>query len=178
MELYKFTINELLIQPDKDQYFTVGHNLTPKKIISTTKDLDDQEFGLVKELQQALRVSEYEKILPLASKYSGVEEDEMLKLVWFDFFHQWNYIIEDIKRSLDREDKFLSYHPTGNELEAGIENLYKFGAFATIDRLADGKVWDYKKVEQTPYGIIFTKLLLDSETNEFQREYQRITSRR
>jgi len=164
MTLKNISLSDVLQLENNKDYFDIAKYLKPKNILNA-KPIDEQPFGLVKEFEIA---TDDKKIIELIGRYCDKLSIEIMEMNFFEFYYQHNFIIEELTKIRKREHEFLNYLPTSKEVSAGIENLYKFGVFATVDALAGGDVLKYKQIEEIPYGIIFTKLYLNKEKNIYE----------
>lgn len=188
MKLERLTLGQVLQLSDSTDYFTVAKFLLPKNIFKI-KPLEEQTFGLIKEMQQAgeqpdkmvdffVRLRKDEPIPELVidgnkattERLSREDEDiaRVMALDFLNFFHQWHWITNHLRVITKRESDFLGHEPTPKEEQAGIENLYKYGAFATIDILAGGDPLRYEAIEAIDYLVIFTKLRMEKERADYQ----------
>ena len=182
MNLNNYTLAEVLALENNSDYFVIAKNLNPKNLFKFD-DINDMPFGLIKELHAYTYDTEkmiefFVRLQTKQEKITAKQINDTLNIKFFDFFYQWRWVEEEILKTVEMEQNFLSYDPTGDEIEAGIENLYKFGAFATVDGLANGNPLVYQEIESLPYGMIFTKLYLDSVKDKFQRDYHKIITRK
>jgi len=171
MNLDKKTLFEVLQTANNKDYFLLAKYLKGKNLFDA-KELNDQPFGIIKEIQYILQKEDFENYPSIITKVCNIEQPENLD--FFDYFYQWNWILQELEKIKNREDEFLGYEPTNKEIAAGVENLYKFGSFATIDKLAGGDILKYKEVEKMPYHLVFTKLYLEKTTAEYMAEYSKI----
>lgn len=55
------------------------------------------------------------------------------------------------------------------QLQAGVENLFKYGDFATLDTLANGDPTKYKEIESLQWSVVLLKSAFNAEKNEVER---------
>lgn len=72
------------------------------------------------------------------------------------------------------EERFLSSDPEPEMLAAGVGKLNEFGAYATVDSLADGDILKHDAIMQLPYYAVYQKLKLDKVNREIEKAYQKI----
>ena len=107
-----------------------------------------------------------------------VETEKLEPIGVFEFYPVFNSIQQQYIDLVTREKKFLSHDPEPEELEAGLENLGKFGRLMTVDALSGGDILRHNQIIELPYSRIFTKLYMDSEKAKIQKELYRIKSRK
>jgi hypothetical protein len=79
-----------------------------------------------------------------------------------------HYLAEMIKINGNEEEK-LKNEPDADSLQAGIEQLSRFGVFAAVDSLASGDPTKYETIYELPYTTVFTKLWLETERSKFEK---------
>lgn len=86
-----------------------------------------------------------------------------------DFYPALNFVVEQHKKLIERENRILHHEPEVEELEAGIESLQKFGRMATVDTLAGGDLLKHNLIIEMPYSRVFTKLYMESEKAKYHK---------
>ena len=84
------------------------------------------------------------------------------------------WIIDEVKAIQDLEIDNLKSNPTIKQLQAGINELDKFGLDNTRDNLTDGKLWHYDKINNMPYYKVFDKQLMEITKNKINEKMAKI----
>jgi hypothetical protein len=137
------------------------------------KDLIKLPYGIVKEvipelLNNSMELESYINYLPLILGINKIKETDHNKLFSFSLWLAEEYkLILELERNLETE-------PDIKLLQAGIQNINKFGIKVTLDSLASGKLKDYDYYYNLPYEKVFDKLLLDKEINKIKSNLNKI----
>ena len=84
-------------------------------------------------------------------------------------------ILKGLKGWIDREQKMLSYTPSGEELSAGIRELSaKVGSMSTIKSMAKTYSVDPDRILEWPYGKVFGILYTDLEERKYEKKLQKV----
>lgn len=67
---------------------------------------------------------------------------------------------------------------TEDELSAGVEKFNAYGAFGTLDFLADGDVLKYDDILKQSANVVYTKLMLSKDKREYQENLDKIREER
>lgn len=135
------------------------------------------KWGLLKETLPELFVkNDFETLFFLMLKDRGqnwflidIQRIEVNKAMSFIL-----WIIDEIKSIKELESTYLKADPDIKLLQAGINNLDKFGIKNTLDNLAKGIVWDYEKVRNTMYVEIFDKQYMEVTKSEIEKKLAKI----
>lgn len=135
------------------------------------------KWGLLKETLPELFVkNDFEQLFFLMLKDRGqnwflidIQRIEVNKAMSFIL-----WIIDEIKSIKELESTYLKADPDIKLLQAGINNLDKFGIKNTLDNLAKGVVWDYEKVRNTMYVEIFDKQYMEVTKSEIEKKLAKI----
>lgn len=135
------------------------------------------KWGLLKETLPELFVkNDFETLFFLMLKDRGqnwflidIQRIEVSKAMSFIL-----WIIDEIKSIKELESTYLKADPDIKLLQAGINNLDKFGIKNTLDNLAKGIVWDYDKVRNTMYVEIFDKQYMEVTKSEIEKKLAKI----
>ena len=87
-------------------------------------------------------------------------------------------MVEQVERINKIENSLLSHYPSEDELAAGMDRFGKYSPILQVDSLAGGDILKYEKIRQLTYSDCLTKLALDKERNDYQKDYQSIMSRK
>lgn len=135
------------------------------------------KWGLLKEtLPELFAKNDFETLFFLMLKDRGqnwflidIQRIEVNKAMSFIL-----WIIDEIKSIKELESTYLKADPDIKLLQAGINNLDKFGIKNTLDNLAKGIVWDYEKVRNTMYVEIFDKQYMEVTKSEIEKKLAKI----
>ena len=168
MKLSKLNIN------NEEHVFALKYSRKTKaRDVFNTGEVVNMTFYTVKELQRLFNSDSLPELIKFILSLIKESDPDV-----FDFFAQYNYLREQIDSINEVEGRMLAYSPTAEEEAAGLERFSKFGYFPQIDSLAQGKPWRYEEVKRLPYETAFTKLLLDKEKSDFDKEMYKIMSRK
>lgn len=162
----------------------------PKSIIlngvelATNIDIKTHTFGQ-KILLQKLKPHEFEKSLaiyfqPILNRCEFNYEQslyllcEIEKLKLSEVIPINNFLLNQLKKIMEKENAELSVPATAEQTRAGIKMFDEFGVNNTIDALAGGDILKYNKVLMMDYNTIFLKLKRNKLENKFKRNYQKI----
>lgn len=184
-ELTNYTIKELLtgtVEVDAQVYFTILTSLKPKPVLHGVNltPITEQPYKNIITVENLLkRIPErpYSKI-EIAAVLFNMDTDIIDEVGIVEFYAAFNEIHRQYTSMIDRENRYLSYEPEPEEIEAGMESFQKFGRLMTVDAIAKGDLLKHEQVINLPYSRIFTKLYMERERSEFQRRYHQIKNRK
>jgi len=177
MKLKNCTLAELfkLSPEDLSIYRTVGLSLEPDSW--GMADLLEWPYITVKQIQEKLiNAYDFETMIWIIKEVSKLNAEEILKRKWHQVFAFFAFVITQIKRANELEQK-LVYEPDADETRAGIDQYNQFSYFVTIDRLAGGDPLKYDEVGKVQFSVIYSKLMLNRVDNEFSKSLIRIKSK-
>jgi hypothetical protein len=88
-----------------------------------------------------------------------------------------NFIVAEISRIVDIENKVLAYEPTEDEVMAGIENLSVFGVYGQLRQLAITFHQPIEWARKLKYEEAFVELVYQKRSNDFERALMEIRSK-
>jgi len=155
----------------------------PEDILLFTKGyIDELNIGrrTYKELEECLifirKVKNPVAALDKVVKILYGEEIGELKAV--EVLPKGLFILTCITKFLDEFKRLGDYEPTIEEQEAGVEELGKFGFFATAVQLARKYGKTHDDILAMPAREVYTTLLYDFEQSEIEKRLQKIHSRK
>lgn len=86
------------------------------------------------------------------------------------------HYLAQINKINENEEEKLKNEPDADSLQAGIEQLSKFGVFSAVDSLAAGDPTKYETIYELPYTTVFTKLWLETERSKFEKRLRMVMS--
>ena len=175
MKLRNISIAEYIALDDSTEYdFAIKYALEAQaKDVMRFGDMTTKPFGLVKDYQYIF--SKPNSLSKFVTKY-GAKKLQGLSV--FKFFAFFRYMVEQVERINKIENVLLSHTPGDDEVAAGLDRFNKFSSILQLDSLANGSLLDYSKIRALPYEDCLTKLALDKERNDYQKDYQNIMSRK
>jgi len=84
------------------------------------------------------------------------------------------WIIDELKSVNELEKAYLTSDPDVKFLQAGGNNLNKFGLMNTLDNLAKGNILKYDLIRQLPYNVVFDKQYLEVTKSEIEKKLAKI----
>ena len=133
-----------------------------------------------KELEQSLIFirnigSPLAAIDKVASVYYGedISEQPLLKVLG-----KGQHVLNLISKFMLEFKRLNEYEPTIEELEAGVEDLAKFGFFGTAVQFARKYGQTHDEILNMPAREVYTTLLYDFEQSEVERKLNQIRSRK
>jgi len=135
------------------------------------------KWGLLKEtLPDLFAKNDFEKLFFLMLKDRGVnlflndiQKIEVNKAMSFIL-----WIIDELKKINELETTYLKSDPDSKLLQAGIHKLDQFGLMNTLDNLARGCPWDYDKVRELRYSVVFDKQYMEIIKSEIEKKLTKI----
>lgn len=135
------------------------------------------KWGLLKEaLPDLFARNDFEQLFFLMLKDRGqhpflidcqkIEANEAISFIL--------WIIDELKTIRELESNYLSADPDIKFLQAGGNNLNKFGLMNTLDNLAKGDVLKYDLIRELPYNVVFDKQYLEVTKSEIEKKLSKI----
>lgn len=175
MKLPLITIAEYLALEDKTEYnFALKYaEQSQARDVLNFGDLVKKSFGDVKDYQYLFSKEDY--IIRFVNKY-GAKKLNHLNV--FEFFAFIRYVASQVERVNNIENQLLSHSPTNDEVEAGLERFNKYGSFSQLNSLANNNILNFASVRKLPYEDALTKLAYDKDVNEYQRDLNKVITRK
>lgn len=135
------------------------------------------KWGLLKEtLPDLLNKGDIENLLFLICKDRGInvfkndinllQPDKILSFVL--------WIIDELKTITALESEYLRSDPDVKLMQAGINELDKFGLLNTLDNLAKGDILKYDEIRNLPYNVVFDKQYMEVVKNKIEKKLAKI----
>ncbi|MEJ4088228.1 hypothetical protein [Galbibacter orientalis] len=177
MELKEYTFKEFLNLSDAeliDSYLFILEALKPLKTLNNNplKELINLSFGEVISAKLSLTQPTKEGLIELIKIVSELTEDEIENLSIYTFYGVLNSLKEQIIAINEMEENNLVSKHTSVEWEMvdGSRRLSKYGVLNTIDKLAGGDILKYKDIEELPYQLVLSKLMLDTTKGDIEKD--------
>ena len=148
----------------------------PRSKICNVKapELDSLNWGKVQEIMQSYSEGD---VVAAMVELTGLDQAKLLGTEHKEFIYFWRFLHKQVQSIRDREEMLVP--ETNHDLvEAGIEDMGKFGFINSLDALADGDVTKWDTIYNMPYKDIYIKQLKDKEMNEVEQNYNAIITRR
>lgn len=185
MELINVSIKQFLSVDSSIDYEVYAYILKQVRPAETLLDITmpklvEQPYKYILSIESLFKQIESRPyaLIEIVAICLQVETEKLEPIGVFEFYPVFNSIQQQYIDLVTREKKFLSHDPEPEELEAGLENLGKFGRLMTVDALSGGDILRHNQIIELPYSRIFTKLYMDSEKAKIQKELYRIKSRK
>lgn len=88
------------------------------------------------------------------------------------------FFFDCIRKFLERYKRLNDFKYEDDQLQAGVQRLEVFGSFGTMINIARNNNMTYKQVSELPAAEVYTMLLLDFETSEYEKRLQEIWRQR
>lgn len=95
-----------------------------------------------------------------------------------DCFGKCSFVLDLINKFLTEFKRLGEYEPSLEEIEAGVDELSKFGFFSTAIQLARKYGQTHDEVLNMPAREVYTTLLYDFEQSEVEKRLNQIRSRK
>jgi len=168
-------LNQKLSQISQDDFnFLIKNGARSSKLLNFDfESLIYLKWGLLKEtLPSLIQVGDLETLYFLMLKdrgvnvfFNDVQNIEPNKAMSF-----FLWIRDEMQSIQELENQYLRSDPDIKLLQAGINELDKFGLNNTLDNLAKGNILDYDKIRQLPYNVVFDKQYLEVTKGRIEKK--------
>lgn len=144
------------------------------------KAVRELSFADVTNIRNYFNQAEIKGIIESIKLVTDLSEKQILDFTITQVYGIINYIKEDLIQLSNMEINELTDDNFDIHLESINANgrMAKFGILNTIDSLAKDDVLKWSEIEKLPYMVVFTKLLMDKEKNNIQRELNEIQKKK
>lgn len=165
-----------LLPPIKDVADPV-HPAFGRVTVTPVKELS---FGKVITIRNLMNESNIESILQSVSIVTKLPIESVRSFTIIPFYSIINGIIAQLTELSNMEINELAIDDEDIEMiEAqATERMSKFGILNTIDSLAGGDITKWKDIEELPYMVVFTKLMMEKTKGEIKRDVRVIQQRK
>ena len=162
-----------LINPDDFKFLVKNGKRTSKMFNFDFESVIYFKWGFLKEtLPDLFQKQDFETLFFLMLKDRGqnyfINDIQKLNLNTAMGVILW--LIDELKSVQELETTYLTSSPDIKDLQAGIRKLDQFGIKNTLDNLAQGKLWKYDTIRNTPYYKVFDKQYMDTIRIEIARK--------
>jgi hypothetical protein len=142
-------------------------------------DITTCNFGLIKDLQYDLQSDiDYDKMFEHISMITKKNIEDLHNFSLLKILQFKNYYISEIKRICEIENNLLSYEPTNEEKNAGIENFNSLGIYNQIRNLAGNDVTKIEAVRAVKYSDCLLELYARKLTCDYEISYRNILNKK
>ena len=183
IELEDITLREYFELEDKTKYdFAMKYT---KSIFNEPLDLfnsgdfTELSFGLIKDLQFDLSQGlTWVKLIDYIEKISGKTAKQIAGYKLTVISRYRAYIESEINRINEIESELLSYQPTSDEQNAGIEDFNKFGSYGQQRKLATTFMKSPEEIRQWKYDLCLLELYYQKTNYDFQDRLFKIRNKK
>lgn len=171
------TLREYLDTEDKVEYDFLIKYVMPADVYNVG-DFTELPFGIIKDLQYD--VSEgltWTQLIGYLSKILKKKERVIGSYKILDVAKFKSYMIAEIERIGLVERELLSYTPTTDEQQAGIDSFDKFGSYGQLRKLCGGDVTKMDAVNNIKYSLALRELYYLKTESDFQYSLSKIKYR-
>lgn len=163
---------------DKSVYdYAMKFSFTFKKVYDALNvgDLTENEFGLVKELQNEFSQElTWPKLIELSSRILNISQKQFAKYGIIEICQHMNYLRAEIERINEIETQLLSTATDNDDLTAGIERFAKYKAYPQIRQIATTFSITPEQAECIRYDVALLELAYQKDYSEYESELMRI----
>lgn len=137
----------------------------------------ERPFGFVKDMQYLATSSTgltWSGFFEQLEKLLKISFDKLTDKSLFELYQTRLYCVEEIEKINKTESESLGHSPTPEESAAGLERFAEYKAFIQYDALAAGDLTRFEEIEKLPYSLCFTKLKLEADRDQYDRDYTTI----
>lgn len=178
MDLKNISFGEYLALDNQEEYsFFMRYSNVLNRAQDTFMigDMTEKSFGIVKDLQFDMSQGmTWNQIIEYIMKFTGKDYGQIVALPLTKFCPGWKYIQGEIERITDIEMAALSYTPTNEEKEAGIDNLDILGVYLQIRKIALTLRYSIEQVKAMRYDEAFLELVTQKKLSEYESELSKV----
>lgn len=173
MELINYKIKEFL-QVDEETaltYISYLKHLTPTSDINDLFSLSFKDVEDVKILVSRGLEGYFSALCIL----QNIDESDILNMRLKRFYRLKNALDIQLEKLFNAEQSLKSRHEDVKWLAVnGGQKMAKYGIYNTLDQLANGDILKYKAILELEYKEVFTKLKMDIERADLQKDMENI----
>ena len=143
-------------------------------------DFTIQNFGFVKDMQDYLNYSglTWQSFIEEMAIKTKKSIKTIARTPLFFLQQARLFVKEEIEKINKIENIGLSHTPSMEEELANINVFEKYRAFLQYDQLTGGDINKIEDIKKLPYTTCFTKLSLEADKSNFERELNRIRNQK
>lgn len=138
------------------------------------------KYGNVVLLKRLLTEGTTDAIIEAVSIVTKLPKESVYYFTIIPFYSIYNSILSQLIEINNMENNELSSEDEDIvmiEAQAN-ERMSKFGILNTIDNLAGGDLTKWKEIEEMPYMVVFTKLMMERTRGDIMRDVRAIQQRK
>lgn len=178
MELKNITIDEYLQLEDPTQYdffMRYSNKLNFGSDTMGVHDLMEHKFGLIKDLQYDIANGmTWNQKIEYVMKLTGKDYKTITSYKLTRFCPGWKYVLDQIDLITSIEMETLSYTPTNEEKQAGIDELDVLGVYLQIRKIAITLHYTIDQVKNMQYDEAFLELVTQKKLSDYEAELSRV----
>ena len=182
IQLEDITLRDYFNLEDKSEYdFAIKYSqfFTDALDLFSTGDFTELSFGLIKDLQYDISNGlTWIKLIEYIEKLTGKSAKVIAGYNLRAICRYRAYIESEINRINEIESELLSYTPTSEEKEAGIDEFNKFGSYGQLRKLATTFGKSPEEIRQWKYDLCLLELLYSKTNYDFQEKLYKIKSKK
>lgn len=172
-------LNNVLSQISKEDFDFLKKNGKRSSILFNFdfESIINNSWGFVKEtIPDSLLKSDIENLIFLFAKDRGINLflNDVSNLQVKEAMSFFLWLLDEIKSLKELESTYLVSEPDAKMLQAGINELDKFGFKNTLDNLAKGDVLKYDEIKKLPYHVIFDKQYMEVIKSKIEKKLTKI----
>jgi hypothetical protein len=145
---------------------------TPKDIFEFG-EVTKMPFGTVKDMQYIFEMGvNWIELIKFVSEYKNITISRLSEETFFNWCKFRTYI-ENALNTIEKLEQSLMYETSGEDEQAGINDLAQYGVMIQIDELAKGDILKYDSIRAMPYDTCFVKLKMDKDIQEYNAQRNR-----
>lgn len=177
--LKKITVRQLFELSTEEfiKYMELQNAMKSRKVFNNREGIaiGSLSFGEVSEIKRIFISPTPEGIFEtFKSIFKKTTKHEFLRSDVISYFYALNWIGEEIKNLIEREQQALASDPDPLMEEAGSKRLQTFGELPTLLNLAERFATTPQVIETWKYNMVFAIMLHDKTTADVQKKYHEL----
>jgi hypothetical protein len=174
MKIDNIKYSEYFTLEDKSEYdFAIKY--AEAKDYYNVGDFTELSFGLIKDLQFDIQNGlQFDKYCDYFTQLTGIDLKDVYVIEFFGF---QKYLISEIERIAEIENKSLSSEPTDEEYRAGVEVFEKYKSYPQFRAIMTTFGMTLQQVRDMKYSESLMELVYQKDVNDFQKRYTKIISK-
>lgn len=156
-----------------DVYEDLKKELTFGQKIALFQDIGEENQAIIKKILSFIYYPSYFDCIFDFSKATQFQ-DVIGKCKIIEAYPATMFYVGQMVKIKEYEEEKLKNEPSPESRQAGIDQFNKFGVFATIDMLAQGKILDHDKIKDLPYLRVLNKLYLENTKQKYEERLREV----
>jgi len=134
-------------------------------------DVMEWDFDIVKEMQATLQDLNFLRAVTYMHQLGvkNIGRCELIKAI-----QNYNYLIEQIKKSIELENELLKSESDSDSIMAGIEELEEIGIYLQLRQIAIALHYSIEQVKKMKYKDALLELVAQKRINDYQKRLTEI----